>query len=61
MFAELFLGEGNGIIHDGNVPIHTPKLLTGCREEYSSEVDHIIWPPPQPHIEQTLTETGRVF
>uniref|UniRef100_A0A0L8GWG0 PDZ domain-containing protein n=1 Tax=Octopus bimaculoides TaxID=37653 RepID=A0A0L8GWG0_OCTBM len=49
MVAELFLGE-NAIFQDDNAPIHRAKVVTEWHKKYSSEVEHLIWPPQPPDL-----------
>ena len=45
-----FFPEGNTIFQDDNAFIHKAKVVTKWPEEYSSEVEHLIWSLQSPDL-----------
>jgi hypothetical protein len=49
MVISLFT-EGNAIFQDNNAPIHIARIVKKWHDEYSNEVEHLIWLPQLPDL-----------
>ena len=48
--VQVLLSDGDGIIQDGNAPIHTAHVVNNWYEDYENELEHMEWPPQSPNL-----------